>query len=293
MSIATDCMLVNLHRGAWEARKLDKEKSREVAADSGAAPDAVNVNKLIIPKEAMSKVNAASGAVYNHYILHTLPWKDNGDRLLSRKVYMKFIAEHEGLVHLLNAEADNFAFTVYPGYRAQAQFRMAGLFRVNDYPDPTEVRAKFYARMEIDAVTEASDFRVKVDAEQSQRIQAQIEANLNARVGEVMNKVWGQLSKALEHYAERMRADGRLYDSVRDNLIDLCDILPGLNILNDPNLAKLGKEIKARLAGYDVKMLRDPKVGKVLKEQAATQADEIIEQMRGFMTAFGVADAAE
>ena len=33
MSIATDCMLVNLHRGAWEARKLDKEKSREVAAD--------------------------------------------------------------------------------------------------------------------------------------------------------------------------------------------------------------------------------------------------------------------
>ena len=66
MSIATDCMLVNLHRGAWEARKLDKEKSREVAADSGAAPDAVNVNKLIIPKEAMSKVNAASGAVYNH-----------------------------------------------------------------------------------------------------------------------------------------------------------------------------------------------------------------------------------
>ena len=293
MSITTECMLVSLHRGAWEARKLDKEEGKKVANDSGAAVDAVSVNKLIIPKEALAKVQAASNAIYSHYMHHTLPWKDNGDRLLSRKIYMKFIEEHEELVSALKTEAYNFAHNVYPQYRAQAQFRMAGLFKASDYPDPHTVASKFYARLEIDAVTEASDFRVKMDSEQAERIQERIEENMNARVGAVMEKVWTQLSDALEHYAERMKTDGRLYDSVKENLIGLCDILPGLNILNDPKLAAMGKTIKERLEGFEIKPMRDPKLGKMLKAQAAAEADEIVEQMRGFMAAFGATQDEE
>ena len=290
MSITTECMVVNLHRGMWEARKLDREKSREVAANSGAAQDAVNVNKLIIPKEARDKVFSAAGAIYGHYILHTVAWKDNGDRLLGRRIYMQFIEEHERLVKLFNTEADTFAFTTYPAYRARAQFRMAGLFKASDYPTPEVVRAKFYANLEVDAVTDPSHFLVKLDSEQQQRIREQMEANLNTRLTAAMGKVWQQLADAVEHYAMRMKETkegGRLYSSTKDNLMQLCDLLPGLNILGDPNLTKMGKEIKKRLEGFDIEEMKKPKTGAVLKSAAAAEADEIVARMRGFMTAFG------
>ena len=133
-----------------------------------------------------------------------------------------------------------------------------------------------------------------MDADTVASIQEKIEANLNERVGAVMSKVWQQLYKLVEHYAERMKADGRLYDSVRDNLIEMAEILPGLNVLNDPNLRQIGKDIRARLGGYDVKDLRHKKKGDELRAAAAAEAEEIMETMKGFMTAMGgVADADE
>ena len=286
-------MVVNLTQGNWEGRKLDKEAGRKVVSEAGAAMDAATVNKLTVPKEALAPIQTAKGALYNHYLLHTLPWKDNGDRLLSRKMYMRFVEGHEALVAKFNEAVDHFIVNVYPGVVAQAEFRMAGLFKASDYPPAEVLRGKFYAKLSIDAVTEGSDFRVKMDDDTVARIQEQIEDNLNKRVGAVMEKVWHQLFKALEHYAERMKAEGRLYDSVKDNLIELCEILPGLNILNDPDLKRMGREIRQRLDGYDMKDLRHPKKGEALKAAAAAEADEIIEQMRGFMAAFGVAPDEE
>ena len=294
MSISTECMVVNLNQGMWEGRKLDREAGRKVVTEAGAGADAATVNKLIIPKEVLAPVGTARGAIYNHYLLHTLPWKDNGDRLLSRKMYMKFIEEHEQLVTKFHDAVTHLVDVTYPEAVAKAQFRMAGLFNPNDYPLASELRGKFYCRLTIDAVTEGSDFRVKMDADTVASIQEKIEANLNERVGAVMSKVWQQLYKLVEHYAERMKADGRLYDSVRDNLIEMAEILPGLNVLNDPNLRQIGKDIRARLGGYDVKDLRHKKKGDELRAAAAAEAEEIMETMKGFMTAMGgVADADE
>ena len=286
MSIATECMIVNLHMGMWEARKLDREAGAKVAKDSGAEGDVARVNKLIIPKEALAKIQGKYSAVYNHFRLHTLPWKDNGDRLLSRKMFAYFIERHEQLVAEFKTEIEHFINVTYPPLLGAAQFRMASLFKATDYPTPDVIRGKFYAQLEIDAVTTADDFRCNLkDTDEVEKIKAQIEANLNDRIGKVQVEVWSKLAKAVEHYAERMKADGKLYDSTKDNLIELCDILPGLNITNDPNLKAMGKAIKERLGALDIADLRKDKAAKTA---AAQEADDIVEQMKGFMAAFGV-----
>lgn len=288
MGIATECMIINLQQGSWEGRKLDREASKRVNTDSGATGDVARVNKLIIQKEALSGIVSKHSAIYSHYRLHTLPWKDNGDRLLSRKMYARFIEGHEQLVADFNVEVTKFIDVTYPAERARAEFRMGNLFKPEDYPAAEELRGKFYNRMTIDAVAEAQDFRVKMSDEKRGEIQAQIESNMAERINKVMAQVWANLAKHVEHFAERMKSEGgRLHDSARDNLLELCDILPGLNILNDPDLKRIGLEIKQRVSAYDMKELRHPKKGPALKAQAATEADEIIEQMRGFMTALG------
>jgi hypothetical protein len=72
-------------------------------------------------------------------------------------------------------------------------------------------------------------------------------------------------------------------DSLVGNIEQLVDMLPGLNVLNDPDLDAIGKEVKARLLGYDLKDLRKKPA---VRSAAAREAQEIMDKMAGFMTCF-------
>jgi hypothetical protein len=98
MSITSQAMTLNCQIGIWQGYRLDKEASSKVTADAGADSDAARVNKHLVPKQALADVVAAANAVRTHLYLKTLPWKDNGDRLLTRKMFLGFIEEHERLV---------------------------------------------------------------------------------------------------------------------------------------------------------------------------------------------------
>jgi hypothetical protein len=66
------------------------------------------------------------------------------------------------------------------------------------------------------------------------------------------------------------------------NISELVDLIPGLNVLDDPDLNQLAREIKAKLAGHDPKDLRKDKA---TRTQAAKDAEEIMGRMAGFMAA--------
>jgi BioD-like phosphotransacetylase family protein len=220
----------------------------------------------------------------NHFYDNTLPWKDNGDRLLTRKTFQRFIQEHEKLISEFNNEVQKFIDVNYCAAREKAAFRMGELFNPRDYPAADELRYKFSANLDVDAVTTANDFRVQMSGPEQDRIRADIEAKTAERLGKAMQSVWTRLADTLGHFAERMTSDGALYESTIKNLEEIVEILPELNVLNDSNLDKIRDEIKATIVGYDIKDLRKhPEVRSI----AASEAKRIMDDMRGFMTAFG------
>jgi predicted DNA-binding transcriptional regulator YafY len=81
-----------------------------------------------------------------------------------------------------------------------------------------------------------------------------------------------------------MGSDGVFRDSTVRNLEEIVDLLPGLNLLDDPDLEAMRLDVKARLAGYDPKDLRKDTA---VRAEAAREANEIMERMAGFMSAFG------
>jgi hypothetical protein len=87
MSITTKAMVLNLQVGLWSGHRLDKEATRKVTEDNNAESDAARVNKHLIPKPAFKDITATATAVRTHFYENTLPWKDNGDRLLTRGMY--------------------------------------------------------------------------------------------------------------------------------------------------------------------------------------------------------------
>lgn len=287
MSVARNCMIVNLSLGVWAGYRLDKTASREVTERAGAETDAARVNKHLIDKAVLKPIVASSGAIRQHFYTKTLPWKDNGDRILTRQLYAPFIEEHQRLVGEFNAAVSDFVDRTYVAAKAQAEFRMGALFKADDYPSPRELRHKFYAHLDIDAVSEAHDFRVALDKSDVAEIRTGMEQAMKERLGRAMQDVWDRLSQTVAHFQAKMAdGDAIFRDTTVSNLRELVDLLPGLNILDDANLTKIHRDLAANLTGYDpADLRRDPD----LREEAADEAARIMQEMSGFMKAFGKA----
>jgi hypothetical protein len=286
MSIASECLVLNLHIGIWTGQRLDKAATANVTRDAGAESDAARVNKHLIAKTALKDVTSASYAVRTHFYSRTLPWKDNGDRVISRKAFAEFIAEHERLVGVFNEQVQHFAYEVYPAEVARASFRMGELFDPDDYPSSAEVARRFHAGMDIDPVSEASDFRVEMDEKHAQRIRDQIEKATEERLARAMASVWEQITTVLQNYITRTKAGTGIRVELVNNLREIVEIMPELNITDDPRLAEIQKMIGDKLVGHEAKDLREDET---LRETARADAQAIMDRMRGFTAAMGAA----
>ena len=285
MSIVNECMVVNLQIGVWQGYRLDKEASREVTQQAGAASDAARVNKHLVPKETLKPIITSQGDIRLHFYANTLPWKDNGDRLLPRRRYMTFIQEHGALVDKFRAAVEEFVSTTYLTARDQAEFRMGELFKADDYPPAERLRSRFYARLDIDPVTEAGDFRVQLSQDAADSIRSDMERAMQERVSRAIGDVWMRLADTLQHFATKMADEDAVFrDSTVHNLREILGVLPDLNFINDPNLERIRGEIEEAIDGLDPKTLRTDKVE---RKRAAAETARIMEDMKGFMTAFG------
>ena len=273
MDLRKDAMILNIQIGIWLGYRLDKETTRKVTEDAGSAPDAARVNKHLVPKESLSEVVMAANGVRSHFWAGTLPWKDNGDRLIVRQRYMKFIEEHENLVGGFNERVGEFIASKYPTAMEQAEFRMGALFNPADYPSANDLRRRFYINLDIDGVATAYDYRLETN-----------DAAIQARVTKAMADLWARLAKPLEHFADKMGSDEIFRDTTINNLRDIVAAIPEFNFADDPNLERIRQEIDKTLLIYQPADLRKDKD---VRAVAADQAKDIMSQMAGFMRAFG------
>ena len=274
MSIQKDCMTIDIHVGMWMGYKLDKAKTREVTTEAGAADDAARVNKHLMPRESLSKVVSKVSSVRNHFYKNTLPWKDSGSRLITRKRYTPFMEEHVKLRDEFNVEVEEFLTNKYLAARDQAEFRMGTLFDPDDYPSAEMLRRKFYVSFDIDAIGDAYDDRLDKSEDITQ-----------ARITKAIGGLWEKLSKPLEHFANKMGdTDAVFRDTTVSNLRDIVTMLPELNFTGDPELTALGERIEKTLTRYEAKDLR---TNPVTRKAVASEAQEILDSMAGFMKAFG------
>ena len=285
MSIAEQCMVANLSISVWTGHRLDKDASRRVTEEAGADRDAARVNKHLIPKDTMKEIVSAQGALRTHFYVNTLPWKDNGDRLLTRKRFDTFIAEHSRLKHDFEDAVEHFLNTTYLQARERAAFRLGDLFKADDYPPVRDLRRRFRVSLDIDAVSEAGDFRVQIDEAERERLRGEIASALQGRIGRAMHDVWARLGDAVGHMVDRLSEPDAIFrNSMLANLQEVVDLLPDLNVTDDPDLERIRQEVQARLVGHDPATLRTDLVERA---RVAAAAKDIYEDIGGLMRAFG------
>ena len=293
-SLSSRAMLCSLSISTWSARKHDRDASEEIAARHGAQSDAGRYHKMLLPKAALAEIQKIVSEARHEHCFMTLPWDDNGYRVLPAAVYMDHVEKMHRLAAKFSKAVDALAgqFQILV---EQAKTRLGGLFRESDYPALDELRAKFAFETKVLPLPDAGDFRVAMGDEEKDRIKRQITAAVEASLQVGARELWFRLYEAVQHLADRLTAykvtgegvEHPFRDTVVTNLVKLVDVLPKLNITNDPELERLAEQVKNSLL-VDPNSLRK---SESVRAETAKAAAAIAQHMAGYMAGYAVLPA--
>ncbi len=279
--ITEKAMLAAVHISVWTATKYDKEVSRQVADQHGARESAGRYNKKLLQQAAkLDAIKTLAGQIRTYVYKITLPWSDEGYRILPASLYFSLAEEMKDWERRFYLAVNEF-LAEYPSYIEQGRMELNGLFRPEDYPDPQKIREKFELRLEILPIPSGEDFRVSLSEEQRARISRDIDAQVRVSLQKGTQELWLRLRKLVEHMVSRLRQpEGKLYASVVDNVVELINVLPDLNLTGDPTLNASIEEIRSRLCSASAQEL---KANGLLRATTAQEAADIASRMAAYM----------
>ena len=281
-NLSDKAMLVKLSISKWSARKHDKKVSREVAASHGTAEDRGRYNKVLVAKEALQAIQKAESAARTYHYDNTLPWKDDGARILPSANYLPYTQEMRELKAEFDCQVTEFLAN-YPSLLSQARYDLNGLFNEADYPDGFKIQKKFSFDMEIDPMPTAADFRVNLQSDEVGRIRDEIEVRLNRAQDDAMRDLFTRVYDVVRHMADKLGTPDAIFrDSLVTNVQDLVDLLPRLNLTGDPKLDALRDEVADKLLGYGAEDLRR---NQFARKETAQAAQDILAAMAGYTAA--------
>ena len=287
MNLNNDAMLVNLRIAAWSGRLYDRRASNHVAVSHDASTSAGRYNKRLLPKPAFAALTATMSRARTTHYEQTLPWDDQGSRLLTVANYERYTGLMDGLREKMVRERARFVED-YDGNIDQARLDLGRLFRIEDYPSKEALQGKFAIRYRIAPVPDADHFIARLASDDTDRVKRDIEHQIEERLHGAVGDLYRRLGEAVERVSDRLQEDGDgkplvFRDSMIANVRDLVDVVPRLNIFGDDELARLCEQVKEKIASVEPDALRPSKTfDPVARTRVKRDADALMEQFSGY-----------
>ncbi len=282
--LSTQNMLVKLRINRWGAKKNDSDIAMEVAKSKNSDEELGKFTKSLLKSEALDNFRKTGRKARKLHKYYSLPWGD-GEGILPAKLYFKYTEavgekQREGMKY-----ADEFVAEYKIQWNDGLKDYRKGLgdmFNEDDYPEPNRIRAKFGIYIRIRPIEDPNDFRVKMSGDTSKDLKKQMLSDFQDNMKDALRSPIMRLFEQLQHVQEKLRDNDAVFrDSLIGNVQSLVDILPSLNILNDPKIAAMIKQTDKEICSVsDVKALRsDPKY----RKEVAKSADAILKSMKGYV----------
>jgi len=294
MKLNDRALLLTLKISQWAGRKHDKQVTKQVASQHHADASVGRYTKALLPATGyLEDVHAMTSTLRQMVYQNTMAWGTvDGTRLLPVGNYLKFTTDFRKLQAERDAMVERF-LQAYPRLKEEAKlFLPNGLYKEEDYPEVDALRSKFACCVEMSPIP-TDDFRVQLGDEELNAIKADVASRTEASMQQAMREVWQRLYDKVKHMADKLQAlddsaeqDGktkaRLHDSTIDNIRELCDLLPRLNITGDPDLEAMTQRVADSLGSLETEALKsDPD----FRGRTKTEANSILDAMATFMGA--------
>lgn len=278
MDISDRAMLVQLNISQWTAKKYDKTGTKDVCEQHKTATDWAKVQKRLVASEALDQIRSIATEARMYHYAHTLPWQDGGARLLTADFYLKYTEAMRGFKAKFESAAAQFCKD-YQTIIQSAPEHLGSLYNAADYPAPEVIAEKFGFTIETTPIPTGDDFRVSITDEAIREVRDEMATRLQERIQFAMRDLFERLAKSIKKLAETLSDnDAIFHNSLIDNVKELCELLPDLNVTKNAELECTRKEVLA--------MLKEPEV---LRDDPATRADTarqataILEKMSVFL----------
>lgn len=280
MKLTEKAMLVRQSIQSWTGRKFDAVATNKIHQAEGAQADAGRYTKALVSRHALRDLSRIVSAARAHHYQNTLPWEDWGARLLPASRYFDYINEQRQFKQQFEQAAAKFC-TNYSAYVDEARVTLGGLFRESDYPSASDIKDKFSFEFVFLPLPEQADFRVHLGEAEEARVRNDIESHVQEMLKRATQDIWARAYKVVSHMQTRLAdTDAGFHKTLVGNIQELADLLPSLNIMDDPELAQLAKEMKQELCQYEPQTLRDDAEA---RKRTAAKAQSILDSMAGYI----------
>lgn len=287
--LSQKAVLASITIGGWSARKLDRQITQETNERHNAKNDAGRYNKLLVPTIELDPINKVMGEARQEHYRVTMPWMDDGARILPTSMYIDYMTKMRELREQHRAVVKQF-IARYPAIIASAPERLGSAFNITDFPDADRLPGMFYFDIKVLPCPDASDFRVDLSADHLADIRSDMEERMKATLDEAMKEpvtriidVVGRMADRLKNYKPKVgnkRAEFTFRDSLVENVRDLVGLLPSFNLTGDKALSIICQKMTDQLTAHDAETLRNN--AKARRETAAA-AESILAQAQALM----------
>lgn len=281
-NIHSHAMLVNLSISVWTARKLDRKASAEIKASHGLQTDSGAYYKSLVEGGDLAEIKTLAGKIRAEHYRRTLPWLDDGPRVLSNLGYLEYMQVMRDYTDKFDTLVERFMQS-YPLLRQEAQRLLGTLFDDDDYPTLTALHHKFALNLGVMPIPAGDDFRCDIGDAEVQRIRTEIEGATKAAVQQSLRDAFERVVKIADCYIDRLADTETVFrDSLVENARDLASLLPSLNFTQDPKLAEVHQQLVDKLCKFTPDTLRsDPLARKETYQAAVAMRKDLLDFFGG------------
>lgn len=289
-TLSHKALLANLTLRRWGVRKFDKDAASEVLDNHQAERARGSFSKRLIDHKAMEVLQTVRYKARSYHYKVTLPWFDEGTRILPTTLYFDYVKTMNDLKTEWNAAVKEF-LTGYPGFCAQAERELGSLYNPGDYPDARVVAAKFGFEINFCEMP-SGDFRTDLDPDITKTLTSDLHAQIENTYKDALKSAAERVVEVVGHMANKLKdykpadkkkgvkAEGSFKDSLVSNVKELADLLPAFNLTGDAKMTALHQNITEKLCAHVPDALREDTA---LRKQVAKDAKNILKQVEDFL----------
>ena len=269
-------VLVKVTFSAWQASKTDKRATQDLRSSIGN--DRGRVVKRLVDSAEYKRIGQAATKIRTYNYLMSTPWDDKDWRAISTRAYPKY-RDHLDTLELEYSQAVQDFANIYPDIVASAPYDMGPLYDPADFP--TNIQGCFTVKRAIDTLPDTKNLMLELADDDLTAIRTDVESAFASKLQASQKNVADRLIEAISHLSERLTVqdgskDKIFRDTLTGNLQELVDLIPDLNIANDPRINELADRARATLLSHSPQDLRDnPTIRQTMAKQAKTILDDM------------------
>lgn len=275
MSLKENVIIVNLSISQWTARKHDPKATKEIET-AHQARETGRFHKLLLKSETLDAIGKLCGKVRTYHYENTLPWGDNGERILPIEKYFEYVSEIGNQKMQLLDLVDKFVNTEYEQQKEKAKQRLNSMYNEGDYPTTNQIKQKFNIEVKMIPIAEGDDLRVNLQENVVDLMRQQITKEVTARVDVAINDLIERLRKVVSHMGETLKdPDKKFHDSLVGNIAHLVETIPSLNFNNNEKVNEAVEMCKSICYINPDKLRFNAQIRKAYAEKARVVLDSL------------------